>query len=110
MPPGSAVTLPRDWLLALDEAGEPEDGPPAVDLTVTQLAALFGKKCSTIRAWLEEGDFEGAYKLRGRQWRVPRRALEACQRHEQARADTHQRSTLPEGPGRLDDYKRVRAA
>ena len=37
--------------------------PPArVDLTMRELAQLFGKQRSTVRAWVERGDFPAAYQ------------------------------------------------
>lgn len=35
---------------------------------------------STIRTWCERGELAGAYKLHGREWRVPLSAIEAMQR------------------------------
>lgn len=82
MPPGALV--PRDWLLAelADRSTEASrsTGPAPrslVDVTIRDLAQLFGKRASTVRAWVERGDFPGAYKLHGREWRVPVSAIEA---------------------------------
>ena len=84
MPPGALV--PRDWLLeqlgeVSTEAPTPvAPAPPArVDLTIRGLAQLFGKQPSTARAWVERGDFPGAYKLNGKEWRVPVSAVDAFQ-------------------------------
>ncbi len=67
MPPGTLV--PRDWVLdRLSEdirrvATVETPAPPArVDLTIRELAQLFGKQRSTVRAWVERGDFPAAYK------------------------------------------------
>ena len=68
MPPGTLV--PRDWLL--DYLSGAETASTAlVDLTIRDLAKMFGKRPSTVRAWVERGDFAGAYKLHGKEWRVP---------------------------------------
>ena len=78
MPPGTLV--PRDWVL--EKLGAGGDSPilaTAIDLTIPALAELFGKRPSTVRAWVERGDFAGAYKLHGKEWRVPLAALEAFQ-------------------------------
>lgn len=85
--PGQAVSVPASWLLAALRDGDPEP-PPAleVDLTVPQLAARFGKAPSTVRGWLEAGEFSGAYRRRGREWRVPRAAVEAYQDRQRAAA------------------------
>lgn len=71
MPPGTLV--PRDWLLdQLSDAGVGQAPSTAlVDLTIPDLAKMFGKRPSTVRAWVERGDFAGAYKLHGKEWRVP---------------------------------------
>lgn len=81
MPPGALV--PRDWLLeqlsgVSPTPSEPHSTPGAlVDLTIGDLAQLFGKRPSTVRAWVERGDFPGTYKLHGREWRAPLSAVEA---------------------------------
>jgi hypothetical protein len=90
LPPGSLV--PRDWILGrlADHPSRPGAPPPApahaVDLTVSDLATLFGKRPSTVRAWIERGDFPGAYKLHGKEWRVPPSALDAFQQTQRARS------------------------
>ncbi len=90
LPPGSLV--PRDWILGRladhpPTPGAPFPGPaPAVDLTVDDLATLFGKRPSTVRGWIERGDFPGAYKLHGKEWRVPPSALDAFQQAQRARS------------------------
>lgn len=71
MPPGTLV--PRDWLLDRLSGAEAAQTPSTalVDLTIQDLAKMFGKRPSTVRAWVERGDFAGAYKLHGKEWRVP---------------------------------------
>jgi excisionase family DNA binding protein len=71
MPPGTLV--PRDWLLDRLSGAETAQAPSTalVDLTIQDLAKMFGKRPSTVRAWVERGDFAGAYKLHGKEWRVP---------------------------------------
>src|SRR5712691_11704859 len=78
MPPGTLV--PRDWLLEqLGTSPEASQSPALIDLTIGDLARLFGKRPSTVRAWVERGDFPGAYKLHGKEWRVPVSAVETFQ-------------------------------
>jgi len=79
MPAGSLV--PRDWLLEQLSGVSPlaSESPALVDLTIGDLARLFGKRPSTVRAWVERSDFPGAYKLHGKEWRVPASAVEAFQ-------------------------------
>jgi len=84
LPRGTLV--PVDWVLNLLSDGH--DGParpgaPVVDLNVADLALLFKKKPSTVRAWIERGNFPGAYKLNGKEWRVPAAAVDAFQRAQQ---------------------------
>src|SRR5947209_826599 len=93
MPPGTLV--PRDWVLQQLSDCFPgptveTPAPPAcLDLTIRDLAKLFGKQPSTVRAWVERGDFPGAYKLHGKEWRVPPSAVEAFQdRQRRAKSDT----------------------
>lgn len=82
--------MPAAWVLELlgDGGGTPaRPGTPAVDLNVADLALLFKKKPSTVRAWIERGDFPGAYKLNGKEWRVPGAAVEAFQKAQQTLSD-----------------------
>jgi hypothetical protein len=63
----------------------------AADLTVLQVADRYGRHASTVRLWLERGAFPGAYKLRGRDWRVPPHALEAFENKERERGRSGER-------------------
>jgi len=88
LPPGSLV--PAAWVLEMlgDAAKGSSRAPgPAMDLNVVDLAMLFKKRPSTVRAWIERGDFPGAYKLNGKEWRVPAGAVEAFQKAQQRVAD-----------------------
>jgi hypothetical protein len=58
----------------------PVQAPVPMDLTVPQLAVLFGKAESTVRGWIEEGKFPGSYLLHRRQYRVPPAAVAEFQR------------------------------
>src|SRR5712692_804522 len=94
MPPGTLV--PRDGVLeqlsdgfAGVPAGETPAPPACLDLTIRDLAELCGKQPSTVRAWVERGDFPGAYKLHGKEWRVPVSAVDSFQnRQRRAKSDT----------------------
>ena len=100
LPPGGAVVLPREALLAAlaDPSVQTSALPaPAGDLTIAELAAHFRRSESTVRGWVEEGRVAGAYQLpssgklmtfmRGPRagtqrprlgaWRIPRAALES---------------------------------
>lgn len=79
LPPGGSLTITRDALLGL-AAGEGCRSEHAVappDLTVAELGGRFHRSPSTIRAWCEHGRFDGAYKLNGRDWRIPQAAVDA---------------------------------
>ncbi|PYP55500.1 MAG: hypothetical protein DMD40_13315 [Gemmatimonadetes bacterium] len=79
MPPGTLV--PRDWLLEQLSDTLVQGAPSAsfVDLTIQELATMFGKRPSTVRAWVERGDFPGAYKLHGKKWCVPAGSVQEFQ-------------------------------
>lgn len=77
LPKGSALPVPREWLLEL--LGPAPDGPPpgqpAVDLTAGEVAGLLSRKEVTVRGWCAAGLLPGAYRLLGREWRIPRASL-----------------------------------
>jgi hypothetical protein len=107
LPPGTAVPVPRETLLELlagRAGGVAAHGGPPADLTVADLCTWFRRKPSAVRAWLERGDFPEAYKLKGRDWRVPAAAVEAF-RANQAR-DVGERAPAE---GDLGAWRRLRA-
>ena len=81
MPGSASVMLPvsdlQNWLGdgALDI--EP-------DLTVQEVADLFGRQPQTVRTWIRGGRLD-AYKLRGNEYRITRRAVEEFQVRERER-------------------------
>jgi excisionase family DNA binding protein len=102
LPAGTAVPVPRELLLELLADGGAAEVAPAIapaDLTVAEVAARFGRQRSTVRGWLERGDFPGAYRLHGREWRIPAAALasfEAAARRPPG-ADREPAARLPAG-------------
>jgi len=93
--------VPRDWLLEqLSSSPAPSESLALVDLTIGDLGRLFGKRPSTVRAWVERGDFPGAYKLHGKEWRVSASAVKAFQ--------DRQRRTKSDP--RLSAWRKVRRA
>jgi excisionase family DNA binding protein len=76
LPAGGGLTLPKDLLLELLAAEGAAASPPA-DLTTRELAERLHRAPSTVRGWVEEGRLPGAYKLNGRDWRVPAGAVES---------------------------------
>jgi hypothetical protein len=77
--PDEPVTVPAAWLQSV--LAEPDAAVP-VDLTAGRIAELLGRDPMTVAAWCRAGLFEGAYKLRGREWRVPAASLQDFQRRE----------------------------
>jgi len=95
------------FALALVEAlanagGEVAAVGPAPDslLTVAQLAAHLCRSPSTVRAWVEAGQFEGAVKV-GRGWLIPVSAVAAFleRQHPTARAEEVRGVKIRVGPG-----------
>src|SRR2546426_7588935 len=78
LPPGGSLTLTRDGLLNLAalDGGQADEAAVPPDFTVVELAARFHRSASTVRDWCEHGRFEGAYKLNGRDWRIPQAAVD----------------------------------
>lgn len=80
-PPDATVTV--RWLgelLAIDGGvSEPSGAAASVDLTVEQAAVLFARKASTVRTWCAGGALPGAYRLYGREWRIPPAAIATMQ-------------------------------
>ena len=74
MPDGAAVTLPVSWLREQMKQ-ERSDGADIGDLTCEQAAEPLGRSPSTVREWCRAGEIHGAYRLRGREWRIPRSGL-----------------------------------
>ena len=79
MPPGSAINLPREGIgELLDELTQPDGDAVAVsDLTLSEVADRVGRASSTVRGWCSRGLLTGAYRLNGRDWRIPTAALDA---------------------------------
>ncbi len=104
LPAGSSVTLPRD---ALSEAvGEPSRSQPSAGLTVAELATRFHRATSTVRAWVEAGRFKDAYKLEGRDWRIPECSVTAFIAA-QERGPTRL-SSIPANQPSISDWRNVR--
>lgn len=88
LPTGQAVPVPREWLLDLLEGSSVTADvaqTPGIDLTCHQVADALGRDASTVRAWVARGDFPGAYRLNGREWRIPPDALGAWQEGQRKR-------------------------
>lgn len=104
LPQGTVVSLPREALL--EALQTPQRSDAGAEHTVADLAARFHRGASTIRGWLEAGRFPGAFKLRGRDWRIPPTAIRAfiqAQQENGAAAGARARSGR-----RLGDWRHVR--
>lgn len=93
LPPGTLI--PASWVLEQLEESPGAALTPTGDLTVDQLSSHFGMAQSTVRTWLERGDFPGAYKLSGRAWRIPAAALVTFQAGQQDAGPMPEPSTAP---------------
>lgn len=81
LPDGCAVIIPVGVLRAWVDADRPDagdaDGRRIADLTCAEAAAELGRRPSTVRTWCASGRIPGAYRLHGREWRIPRAGLRA---------------------------------
>ncbi len=78
--PDQSVSVPARWLLELLQG--PPERPVVADLTCAAFGALIDRSPSTVRAWCETGTVPGAWKLRGKEWRIPARAVAELQAHQ----------------------------
>lgn len=108
LPDGASVLLPvatvRSWLEA---TGQGDDSSrPLSDLTIQDVADELDRSPSTVRGWLIAGDIPEAYKLQGREWRIPRGALRAFL-DRQANGDGNPgRGTGRRSTAKLSDWRR----
>jgi Helix-turn-helix domain len=104
LPEGSAVPVPKAWLLELLDAGrlDPAQAPAAADLTVAQVAARFGRNPSTVRGWIERGFIPGAYRFQAREWRVPAASLEAFEANQRTAGSPRSAGTTRGQRGTVD--------
>jgi len=82
LPKGGLITLPVDAIEEWLGDGVLDVEP---DLTVEEVAQLFGRSPTTVRTWIRDQRL-GAYRFGGREYRITRRALEEfqkCQREGQ---------------------------
>ena len=79
---GPMIMVPVRWLLDLLDLldGKRANGCSEVlsaDLTADEAAVEVKRSPQTIRNWCRSGHLPGSYKLRNREWRIPRQALQA---------------------------------
>ena len=69
------MNLPVDFLRGLlDEVDRAGDQPDRL-MTLEDVAGEVGRAVSTVRTWCNSGQLEGAFRLNGRDWRIPEAAL-----------------------------------
>lgn len=99
--------IPVAWLaeeLAKESAVEPGERPAlavTVDLTVQQVAQRFNRGASTVRTWCEQQRFPNAYRLNGREWRIPAGDVTAFQ----IAAQTQQRPATAASTPNLSQWR-----
>ena len=82
LPDSGTVSLPvselRAWLEE-DGAGSPHytDGTVVTDLTVEDIGKELGRTAACVRGWCRSKKLAGAYRLNGREWRIPRAAFQS---------------------------------
>lgn len=109
LPEGASITLSAEVLReALGAAPGPAASSPEAcpDLTVQQVADKYGRAASTVRSWITSGRLVGAYRFRGKEWRLPPEALRTFEEAERS-------GGLPRGEpsgrkrGNLSDWRAV---
>ena len=71
LPDDAWILLPVSALLADDDVrGRPRRNLEP-DLTTEEAGRIVGRSASTISEWCRRGILSGAYKFRGRAWRIP---------------------------------------
>jgi hypothetical protein len=110
------VLIPLGWLRqqaasAGDRPVDPSPDEPRL-FTLREIANRYGRSVSTARQWAEAGLLPGAFKLRGRAWRVPTSAVatfDALQGHQTREAPTAGTVTLRPGQS-VGDWRKRRSA
>lgn len=81
--------IPRDWVLdQIRDVTGADVGDELADLSVEEAGQLLARSPSTVREYCRAELLKGAYRQRGREWRVPRGAIRAFQRAEAAEQET----------------------
>lgn len=98
--------------LDVSERDAPVSAPAEADLTAAEIARAHGRTPAAVRSWCRRGLLVGAYRLNGREWRVPRAALRDFlegQARGPARAERkpHARVRRRGGPVDLSSWRKV---
>jgi excisionase family DNA binding protein len=110
LPPGSAVPVPREWLLQLLEGPERNESGGASgtghDYTTGEAAELLRLSANRVRALIAAGELD-AYRVAGcGDWRVTQEALAAFRAAGKPLGRV--RATLPAERADLSRWRRVR--
>ncbi|MFN2421474.1 MAG: helix-turn-helix domain-containing protein [Gemmatimonadota bacterium] len=86
------------------------DSDGAIDLTAEAAAQALGRAASTVRAWCASGRLARAYRLAGREWRIPVESLRDFQRAEEERHAERKvkRSAARSGAVDLSSWRRIK--
>jgi hypothetical protein len=112
----AVLSVPATWLRELlgapcgQSAAPPTAHNRPADFTVNDLAMRFGRKPCTVRLWVERGMFSGAYRLHGREWRIPAAALAQFEENARRGVTNHATSHIRPGPRstpRLSDWRKA---
>ena len=76
------VMVPASEVLARCPTLADGAGDSLAALDVESAGRALGRSCSTVRDYCRAGLLEGAYRQRGREWRIPPDAIRAFQRRE----------------------------
>jgi predicted DNA-binding transcriptional regulator AlpA len=74
------ATVPVRWIgelldqdeVTIESIRKNGSDPVMPDLSVDDIMTATSRERSTVIGWIHDGDFPGAYKLNGREWRIPR--------------------------------------
>jgi excisionase family DNA binding protein len=111
-PVGSSVTLLREHALELLDSEAETVRPPSLeeDLTCKAAGAILGRHDSTVRAMCERGEFSGAYRHNGREWRIPPAAVRAYKTAQRTGEPTGAPRARPSGrKADLSAWRKARA-
>ena len=96
------ASVPVGWLV-----DQLDDDSIDRDLTLEEASAELGRAVSTVRSWCNSGQLEGAFKFRGREWRIPSAALRRFRESEREGESGHP-TVSHRGPVDLGDWRKVR--
>ena len=69
--------VPVGWLRAQLRQPDAVQADGVGDLSCADVAKMLSRTPGCIRGWCKSGEFARAYRLNGREWRIPRASLRA---------------------------------